>query len=262
MPNKEKMFSIIIATYNAEKYLQHCLNSIIPQLNETIELIIIDGESKDDTVGIIKNNKHYISYFITEPDKGIYDAWNKGIKSATGDWIMFVGADDQLMPDALTIYQQFINNNVRATDIHLISSRVQMIDENGKTIRIKGWPYLWPMFLKEMTIAHPGALHSKKLFEKFGNYNIDYKIVGDYELLLRAGASLKSLYLDVITVIMSEGGASDSVKSIKEHYKAVTTTGKYPKHLAFLNAILVYSKFKIKKLGRKIGLNLYLRKSY
>jgi glycosyltransferase involved in cell wall biosynthesis len=256
------VISIIIATYNAEKYLQHCLNSIIPQLNDTIELIIIDGDSKDDTVGLIKTNKQYISYFITESDKGIYDAWNKGIKNATGDWIMFLGADDQLMPNALNIYQQFINYNLGATEIDLISSRVQMVDKNGKTIRIKGWPFLWPMFLKEMTIAHPGALHSKKLFDKYGNFNINYKIVGDYELLLRAGTSLKSLYLDEITVVMSEGGASDSVESIKEHYKSVTTTGKYPKHLALINALLVYSKFKIKKLSRKIGLNLYLRKSY
>lgn len=254
--------SIIIATYNAEKYLQHCLNSIIPQLNEAIELIIIDGDSKDDTVEIIKTNKQYISYFITETDKGIYDAWNKGIKASCGDWIMFLGADDQLMPNALNIYQQFINYNLGTLDIDLLSSRVQMVDENGKTIRIKGWPFQWPHFLKEMTIAHPGALHSKKLFDKYGNYNIDYKIVGDYELLLRAGTSLKSLYLDAITVIMSEGGASDSVKSIKEHYKAVTTTGKYPKCLALINALLVYSKFKIKKLSRIIGLNLYLRKSY
>lgn len=254
--------SIIIATYNAEKYLQNCLNSIIPQLNETIELIIIDGGSKDDTVEIIKKNRQHISCFITEPDKGIYDAWNKGIKNTTGDWIMFVGADDQLMPNALNIYNQFIVDNVESDDIDFISTRVRMIDENGNTIRIKGWPFLWPVFLKEMTIAHPGALHSKRLFEKYGNFNIDYKIVGDYEFLLRAGDSLKSLYLDTVTVIMSEGGASDSVKSIKEHYKAVTTTGKYPKHLALLNAILVYSKFRVKKLGRKIGLNLYLRKSY
>lgn len=257
-----KSISVILATYNAEKYLQNCLNSIIPQLNETIELIIIDGGSKDATVEIIKKNQQHISYFITEPDKGIYDAWNKGIKNATGDWIMFVGADDQLIPDAISIYKKFINDNAGAADIDLISSRVRMIDENGTIIRIKGWPFLWPMFLKEMTIAHPGALHSKRLFEKYGNFNIDYKIVGDYELLLRARDSLKSLYLDTVTVVMSEGGASDSVKSIKEHYKAVTTTGKYPKHLALVNAILVYSKFKVKKFSRKIGVNLYLRKSY
>lgn len=262
MPNTiSATLSIIIATYNADKYLQHCLNSIIPQLNNKCEIIIIDGGSKDSTIKIIKNNLNCINYWISEPDKGIYDAWNKGVKVATGDWIMFVGADDQLMPNALNIYNQFINDNAGVANIDLISSRVQMVDKNGCVIRIKGWPYIWPMFLKEMTIAHPGALHSKMLFEKYGNFNIDYKIVGDYELLLRAGDSLKSLFIDTVTVIMSEGGASDSVKSIKEHYKAVTSTGKYPKILALKNALIVYSKFKIKKIGRILGLNLYLRKA-
>ncbi|GGF12559.1 glycosyltransferase family 2 protein [Flavobacterium limi] len=256
------VITIVTATYNAGKYLEKCLNSIIPQLNNEVELIIIDGGSKDNTIDIIKKYQNHISHFVSEPDKGIYDAWNKGIEKASGNWVMFIGADDQLVPDALESYRQFIYNNGGANDIDLISSKVQMIDENGKTIRIKGWPFLWPMFLKEMTIAHPGALHAKKLFEKYGNYDINYKIVGDYELLLRGKDSLKTLYLDKVSVIMSEGGASDSVKSIKEQYKAVVSTGKQPKYLAFINIAIIYCKFKIKKSFRKIGLNLYLRKSY
>lgn len=259
---KKVSFSIIIATYNAEKYLQNCLDSIVPQINENIELIIIDGGSKDNTVEIVKKFHKHITYWISEPDKGIYDAWNKGIKNAQGDWIIFIGADDQFLPNALEIYNQALLNTLGIESVEFISSRVQMIDVKGNSVRIKGGPFLWPLFLKEMTVAHPGALHSKRLFEKYGVYNTDYKIVGDYELFLRAGASLKTIYIDKITVVMSEGGASDSVKSIKEHYKAVTTTGKYPKHLALLNAVTVYLKFKIKKLARKTGLNLYLRKSY
>ncbi|MNQ33538.1 PGL/p-HBAD biosynthesis glycosyltransferase [compost metagenome] len=256
-----KKISIIIATYNAEKYLQNCLDSIIPQLDTNIELIIIDGGSKDSTVEIIKQNQKYISYFVSESDKGIYDAWNKGLEKASGEWIMFVGADDQLVANAIEVYTTFINENQEAQHVDFISSRVEMIDENGKSIRIKGWPFAWPMFLKEMTVAHPGALHSKELFNKYGKYNIDYKIVGDYEFLLRAGKSLKALYVDTVTVRMSEGGASDSVKSIKEHYKAVISTGKHSKYLAFINASIVYTKYKVKKIGRKIGLNLYMRKA-
>ena len=254
--------SIVTATYNAGKYLENCLKSIIPQLNNQAELIIIDGGSKDNTVEIIKNYQNDISYFISETDEGIYDAWNKGISNATGDWIMFIGADDQLVSNALESYHQFIKDNSGALNIDLISSKIQMIDEKGNAIRIKGWPFMWPMFLKEMTIAHPGALHSKRLFEKYGKYDVSYKIVGDYELLLRAKDSLKSLYLDKVSVIMSEGGASDSIKSIKEQYKAVISTGNQPRYLAFINISIIYVKFKIKKTCRKIGLNFYLRKSY
>jgi len=253
--------SIIIATFNAGKYLQNCLNSIIPEKTKNVELIIIDGGSKDNTVQIIENNKQYINYWISEPDNGIYDAWNKGIDKATGDWIMFIGADDKLVPDALTMYTDFmLEKNVNG-NVDFISSRVQMIDNQNKPIRIKGWEFEWPLFLKEMTIAHPGALHSKNLFRKYGQFNTDYKIVGDYELLLRPGKTFKTLYMNKVTVLMSEGGVSDSTSSIKEHYKAVTETGKYPKHKALTNAIIIFLKLKIKKTARKIGFNIYLRKA-
>lgn len=252
--------SIIIATFNADKFLKSCLDSIITQISKNVELIIIDGDSKDNTVDIIKSYKEYVTYWKSEPDKGIYDAWNKGIRIAKGDWIMFLGADDQLVPDGIAVYYEVVSNKEKIAEVDFISSQIQMIDHNGKLIRTKGWPFSWPLFLKEMMIAHPGALHSRRLFDTYGNYNIDYKIVGDYEFLLRAGKLLKPLYIDKVTVIMSEGGASDSVKSIKEHYKAVVSTGKYSKYLAFINASIVYVKFKIKKNARKIGLNLYIRK--
>jgi len=252
--------SIIVATYNADKYLQNCIDSIIHQKSEEIELIIIDGGSKDNTSDIIKNNIAEINYWISEPDRGIYDAWNKGLQVVTGDWIMFLGADDQLVPDAIEAYTALIKSINVNNEVDFISSKVQMIDEKGKNIRIKGWSFSWPLFLKEMTVAHPGALHSKKLFQKYGQFNTDFKIVGDYEFLLRSGDSLEALFMNKVTVIMSENGASDSVKAIREHYKAVTFTVKYPKYDALMNAFTVYLKFKIKKLARNIGLNLYLRK--
>jgi glycosyltransferase involved in cell wall biosynthesis len=256
----QPMISIIIATYNAGIYLQLCLDSIAVQRNENVELIIIDGGSTDNTIEIIAKNREQINYWISEPDRGIYDAWNKGLQVVNGDWIMFLGADDQLVPDAIESYTTLIKSIYADNQVDFISSKVQMIDENGKEIRIKGWSFSWPLFLKEMTVAHTGALHSKMLFQKYGQFNTDFKIVGDYEFLLRSGDSLNALFMNKVTVIMSENGASDSVKAIREHYKAVTFTGKYSKYKALMNAITVYLKFKIKKLARNIGLNLYLRK--
>lgn len=255
------LISIIIATYNAEEVLKRCILSILSQKELNYELLIIDGKSTDSTTKIIKKYESNISYWISEPDKGIYDAWNKGIVKASGDWIMFLGADDQLMPDALNSYLHFMNQNAINNNVDFISSRVQMIDKKGNPIRIKGWPFEWPLFLKEMTVAHPGALHSKNLFQKYGEFDTQYKIVGDYEFLLRAGASLKALFMDKVTVLMSEGGVSDSVNSIKEHYKAVIETGKYPKHKAFTNSIIVYLKLETKNFTRKFGFDLHLRKA-
>ncbi|WP_435354444.1 glycosyltransferase family 2 protein [Emticicia sp. SJ17W-69] len=255
--------SIITATYNAELYLQRLIESLKYQKNGIIdfEFIIIDGGSKDNTCDIIKQNGTVVSYWLSEPDKGIYDAWNKGIKKATGDWIMFLGADDLLTEGSIEHYMETINNTSNINEYDLISSRVEMFDTNGKTIRIKGWAYEWPRFLKEMTIAHPGALHSKRLFEKYGLYDTNYKIVGDYELLLRGGKNLKTLFVDYVTVKMSEGGVSDSVKAVWEHYRAVVNTAKASPMKARINAYIVIAKFKIKKELRKLGLNVYLKKS-
>lgn len=99
--------SIIIATWNAAKTLRRCLDSIVSQLTDETELILIDGGSKDETNEIIDSYGDKIAVHVSEPDKGIYDAWNKGVMVAKGDWMMFMGADDVLLPDAIKNYMHF-----------------------------------------------------------------------------------------------------------------------------------------------------------
>ena len=251
--------SIITATYNAAQYLQHLIDSIKLSKTHEVEFIIIDGNSIDNTLDIIKNNNAFIDYWQSEPDKGIYDAWNKGVLKAKGDWVMFLGADDELLPNALQQYLDILKSVPDIKNYDIISSKVQMIDNTGKLIRIRGWAFEWPLFLKEMTIAHPGALHSKKYFNQYGLFDINYRIVGDYELLLRAGSQLKAFFIDKITVKMREGGMSDSTKAIWEHYQAVIHTKHTTKFNTFLNACLVTFKFKIKKYMRSLGVNIYLK---
>lgn len=256
-----KLITIIIATYNAEKYLQSCIDSIISQKKPEIELIIIDGGSNDETLKIIKNNRRYIDHFSSESDKGIYDAWNKGISKSQGDWIMFLGADDELLPDSINCYLSFLRS-ASNTEYDLISSKIQMIDSKGNKIRVIGYPYKWPQFLYTMLIAHPGALHSRKLFDIYGFFDVNYKIVGDYEFLLRAEAKLKTSFIDHITVIMREGGASDTIKAIWEAHKAVCSKGAIRSLHSFFNASWITIKFLIKKSARKFGLNIYISSSY
>lgn len=256
---KEKI-SIIIATYNAQNYLEDCLSSILPQLSDFAELIIIDGKSKDSTVSIIEKYNESISYWISEKDNGIYDAWNKGVKASTGDWIMFIGADDQLLPMALKKYANFIEKLPNVDDVDYISSRMEMVDLAGRSIRVKGWAWEWPLFLKDMTVAHPGSLHSKKLFDQYGLFNIAYKITGDYELLLRPREKLKAVFFDEVTVLMQEGGASDSLKALLEHERAAVETGGASAMSARFNVYKINLKFRIKAFLRKMGFNAYLKK--
>lgn len=256
-----KSISIITAVFNGAKELPQMLESYKAQRNDKIELIIVDGGSKDDTLRIIKENEEYIDGWISEKDKGIYDAWNKGVAMSKGQWIMFLGCDDRLVPGALQTYLDVLNNPDQHLKTDVISARVQMVDINNKPVRVKGWPFEWPLFIREMTIAHPGSLHNRRLFEKYGSFNIDYKIVGDYEFLLRAGGDLSTLYIDKVMVVMKEGGASDSVGALKEHYRAVIQTAKYSPYKASLNFANVYIKFKARKLSRRLGLNMYMKKA-
>lgn len=253
-----KKISIITASYNAEAFIERAIQSVFSQGYRDMEFLIIDGGSKDKTVEIIRKHANSISYWVSEPDNGIYDAWNKGLAKATGDWVMFLGCDDLLVPGALQDYSDFMDQ--LPGDVQYISSKNQMVDADHKPIRVKGWPWKWPFFLKEMTVAHPGSLHAKQLFETYGKFNTNYKIVGDYEFLLRPKGQLKTAFMDKVTVVMQEGGASDSVAAIKEQYKAATLTGNYPAGKALLNASVVFAKFKLKKALRAAGINAYLRK--
>jgi glycosyltransferase involved in cell wall biosynthesis len=257
MSNKNKI-SIILATYNAGRYLENALQSIIQQNYLALELIIIDGKSRDNTLDIIQKYQNHISYWTSEPDMGIYDAWNKGIEVSTGEWIMFLGSDDKLLPDTLISYSEFIDSLDHEVDF--ISSKMMYTDKEMKPYRAMGWKWEWPKFQREMTVAHTGSLHSKKLFEKFGRYNTDYKIVGDYELLLRPGKNLKSAFMDRVTALYREGGVSDSYAAILESFKASRTSGKSSFFRSVAYTSLVCVKYTIRKILHRANVNVYLRK--
>ncbi|MGM8362809.1 glycosyltransferase family 2 protein [Flavobacterium sp. ARAG 55.4] len=247
--------SIIIATYNAEKYLAEAISSVIKNKREDYELIIIDGGSKDTTLSIVQKYESFITYYVSEPDKGIYDAWNKGVKASSGEWIMFLGADDRLAENGLAYYLNFLSE-FENTDLDYISSKVQMLNIEGQPIWVNGDAWSWPAFQYRMTVAHPGSLHAKKLFDQYGLYNIEYKIVGDYELLLRAGKELKATYLNKITIEMREGGVSDTWASILEYKKAVMHSGNGNNLKATIIGFYMYIKSRINKVGKLIGVNL------
>jgi glycosyltransferase involved in cell wall biosynthesis len=251
-------YSIILATYNAGPFLQRALDSLSSVTYDNFEIIIIDGGSHDDTISIIENNQHKLSFWISEPDRGIYDAWNKGVAKATGHWIMFLGADDTLLPDALSNYNDFLSE-YPSDNIQYVSSRMQMIDDHGRNIRIKGWKWEWPKFLDETTVAHPGSLHSRQFFDEYGLFDISYRSSGDFELLIRPKDKLRTLFMDKVTVIMQEGGISDGLIGIREHCKAAIVSGGYSPFLAYKNAAWVYLKFNGKKLLRTAGINAYLK---
>lgn len=196
-------FSIVIATYNAASTLDAAIASVVGQGRDDAELLVIDGGSSDATMEIVRAYGSAISHAVSEPDKGIYDAWNKGVRAATGDYVGFVGADDILLPGALDEYARCIAKNPGA---EYVSSRVRYGE--GPGARIIGQPWSWARFRHWMTVAHVGSLHRRSMYERIGLYDDSFGITGDYEWLLRAGPQLRTAFTPAVTAQMGTGGIS------------------------------------------------------
>ncbi len=215
-------FTIITATFNSEKTIVRTIDSVLRQSYSNFEFIIIDGNSKDGTVKILKSyenqfKKRGISFsWISEDDKGIYDAWNKGLNLAEGEWISFLGSDDYYLDNALISYYELIENN--NLEIDWIYSNVLYVESSIKK-RLLNAVWSWKKFRRNTSIlpAHVGSFHNKKFFKAYGVYDTSYKIAGDYEMLLRPKDNLKTLKVDNTTAVMSSGGVSNML--IKEVFK-------------------------------------------
>jgi len=211
------MISIIIATYNAEKFIDLTLDSLQNQKNKKFEVIIVDAVSKDNTLKIVNKYPNLVKKIISEYDSGIYDAWNKGIKLAKYNWIMFLGAGDTLFTNAIEIYLTHINKFDDSFDY--ISSKIYRVDNNENILSIIGKEWKWKEFCKVMTVAHVGSLHNKKLFTDIGYFNTHYLICADYDLLIRKKDKLKSYFINEFIGKMLVGGISFSKKALVETAK-------------------------------------------
>jgi len=205
---KQPLISIVTSSFNAAKTIEQTINSIIGQSYPNIEYIVVDAGSTDGTVDILKKYTDKISYWISEPDKGIYNAWNKALKVAKGEWIGFVGADDLYYPEAVQYYIDYINSAPGNEQLDFISSKIEYVDNELNLIKVDGKQWKWPQFSYFMTTHHSGMFHNRRLFEKYGHFDESYRSAGDYALLLKPGKNLKAGFVDKVTLKMRQGGIS------------------------------------------------------
>lgn len=197
--------SVITVTFNSEKTLERTIESIIHQGYDNLEYIIVDGGSTDGTLNIIKKYEKYITKWISEPDSGISNAFNKGIKMATGEIIGIINSDDGLLPEALETINNEYDNSV---DVY--RGKVLLWKEDTDTKVIEK-PSMHFSFCGMDNISHQSTFITKKAYEKYGNYNEMCKYVMDYDLLLRferEGAKYK--YIDKTLAFYSLGGITFS----------------------------------------------------
>jgi glycosyltransferase involved in cell wall biosynthesis len=222
--------SLITVTRNAEKTIGRCIKSVIDQNFTNIEYIIIDGGSTDKTIPIITQYARDISYFISEPDDGIYDAMNKGIKLASGDIIGMLNADDFFSDDEVLAA---VAGELGKNDVDIVYGDLDYINAKGNIVRKwRSKSYKDGLFNWGWMPPHPTFYCKRNLFGILGLYSLEYGTAADYELMLRYMHlnMVRSSYIKKVMVKMSVGGASNKnyrnrVKGLLYDLKAMRNNG-------------------------------------
>jgi len=211
--------SVITVCYNSEEFIENSIISVLEQTHKNIEYIIIDGNSTDNTVAIINKYKDKINYFLSEPDKGMYEAMNKGIKASSGEILYFLNSDDifhdkYVVANSVRLFQENPN-------LELIYGAVIDVNPDTKASHLRAYGDITKSFFIKNAICQQAIFYKRSLFEKVGPFNEKYKIVGDYELMLRAfyKYNIKGKYVPLVIAIFREGGMSWSEKHLERHAK-------------------------------------------
>lgn len=198
--------SIITVCFNAEKTIEATILSVINQKYSKHEFIIIDGKSPDATLNTVNRYSEHINVIISEPDNGIYDAMNKGIKLAKGDWIYFLGADDQL----------FDSNILESVSTVLTSTKAAIVYGNvlktPSQITYDGRFNAFKMIYKN--ICHQAIFYNKSVFDKMGLFDTKYSINADWEFNFKCLLSnqIKFQYIPFTIAYFNEEGASGNIE--------------------------------------------------
>jgi glycosyltransferase involved in cell wall biosynthesis len=257
----ELKISIITVCYNSRGTISDTINSVLAQTYPHIEYIVVDGASSDGTRELISSYGKKISKLISEPDNGIYDALNKGIRAASGDIIGILNSDDVFHNE--TVIEE-IAEAFEDKKLDVIICDVQFVDpvNTSKVIRYySSRNFKTSRFRFGFMPAHPGFYAKRELFDKFGYYKTDYRIAADYELEMRFLLTnhLRYRYLQIPVVSMRTGGVSN--KSIISNYILNKEIARACKENGLsTNVFFIYSKYFLKIFqffgNRKLNRNL------
>ena len=212
--------SIITVAYNAEQYIEDTIQSVLSQDYDNIEYIIIDGQSKDNTLVVCQKYEAKIDLIVSEPDHGIYDAMNKGVLKATGDIIGILNADD--FYNSPTVISDIVNT-FETSQAPCVYADLVYVDQNDTDKITRKWvsgEYELNAFKKGWMPPHPTFFIEKKWYDQYGVYSLELRSAADYELMLRMihKYQLIPAYLNKVITKMRVGGVSNA--SFKNRFKA------------------------------------------
>lgn len=237
-------FSIITVTYNAAKVLEDTIQSIVTQTYKNTEYIIVDGGSTDGTLDIINKYKEHIHAVVSEPDKGLYDAMNKGIKLATGDYLCFLNAGDGLHEDDTL---QLTVHSLTETELPgVLYGETEIVDSNGHFLSMRRLSapqkLTWKSFKKGMLVCHQAFFARRDLIEP---YDLQYRFSADFDWCIRIMKKANVLHNTHLTLIdyLNEGMTTRNHKaSLKERFNIMA------KHYGLFSTLMHHAWFVLRLL--------------
>ena len=244
MNNPHPKFSIITVTYNAGKVLEDTIHSVVFQTYRNVEYIIVDGGSTDNTLDVVHKYQERISKVIREPDKGLYDAMNKGIRMATGAYLCFLNAGDELHENETLQKIVFTLKGKELPDV--IYGETAIVDEEGHFLhmrRLSTPEHLHRKSFKEGMLVCHQAFFARRELALANPYDLRYRFSADFDWCIRIMKQSKNLHNTHLTLIdyLNEGMTTQNHKaSLKERFRIMT------KHYGWISTILHHGWFVIR----------------
>lgn len=224
-PMNSPLVSVITVTFNAQRYIEQTIQSVLAQTYPDTEYIIIDGGSTDGTTDIIHRYAGHLSYWVSEKDNGIYDAMNKGIRHAKGQLIGMVNAGDFYEPDTV---QRVVDAYMQHPDCGVFHGDINMLNEDGSLFKQKHANTDLQQLDKGFGLFHPTFFIPKAVYEKIGLYDTDFRLAADYDFALRCrNAAVPFCHIPYILSNFRIGGATNRQRrrSIEESKRALLKNG-------------------------------------
>lgn len=259
--------SIITVCYNSVQTLEQTIQSVVNQTYNNIEYIIIDGGSVDGTQSIIKKYENKIAYWVSEPDSGIYDAMNKGINQATGDYLQFLGSDDCLISS--NIIEKVVAILLTDKDIDILSGSVWIVDEKLHLQKLYSNQFTKNDVYNGYVIPHQGIFTRRNLLQKL-KFDTSYNIVGDYDFFLKCylknSVNLKCVNLEIAFYSGSGISSSAMIQRLAEHINVMKkynlnqeAISKLQNKPGIYNQLFKYFRNCLKSLLYSIGCMRFIR---
>lgn len=241
-------FSVITVCYNAQATIEDTIQSVIAQTYHHVEYIIVDGASKDRTLSIINRYRDRIATVVSEPDKGLYDAMNKGLRLATGDYVCFLNAGDSFHED--DTLQQMVHTLRELTELpDVLYGETELVDAEGHFVRMRRLQapehLTWHSFRHGMLVCHQAFFAKRTLAEP---YDLSYRFSADFDWCIRIMKKSKVLHNTHLTLIdyLEEGMTTRNHKaSLHERFRIMA------KHYGWLSTVAHHAWFVVRAVVKK-----------